>query len=72
MARLQKRPNQHMARIFGNLDPNPTERVRLRAEIDGLSDTESAHILGSFARVVEPLKMAALNAWRDVQTGWIQ
>ena len=57
---------------------DPTERARLRAELDalvahlyGLSETEFAHILGTFPLVAEPVKIAALNAWRDVQRGLI-
>jgi hypothetical protein len=57
---------------------DPTERARLRAELDGLiahlyglSEAEFAHILGTFPLVAEPTKIAALNAWRDVQTGLI-
>ncbi|MEX8503536.1 MAG: DNA methyltransferase [Leptothrix ochracea] len=55
-----------------------TERARLRAELDGLvahlyglSEAEFAHILGTFPLVAEPVKIAALNAWRDVQKGLI-
>ena len=55
---------------------DPTERAKLRAELDGLvahlyglTEAEFAHILGTFPLVAEPVKIAALNAWRDVQTG---
>ncbi len=58
---------------------DPTERARLRAELDGLvahlyglSEAEFAHILGTFPLVAEPVKIAALNAWRDVHRGVIQ
>ena len=58
---------------------DPTERARLRAELDGLvahlyglTETEFAHILGTFPLVAEPTKIAALNAWRDVESGLIQ
>jgi hypothetical protein len=57
---------------------DPTERARLRAELDGLvahlyglTEAEFAHILGTFPLVAEPTKIAALNAWRDVQRGLI-
>ena len=57
----------------------PAERARLRAELDGLvahlyglSETEFTHILGTFPLVPEPTKLAALNAWRDVERGLIQ
>ncbi len=57
---------------------DPTERARLRAELDGLvahlyglTEAEFAHILGTFPLVAEPVKIAALNAWRDVERGLI-
>jgi hypothetical protein len=57
---------------------DPTERARLRAEIDGLvahlyglSEAEFAHVLASFPLVPEPAKVAARNAFRDVQRGLI-
>jgi hypothetical protein len=57
---------------------DPTERARLRAELDGLvahlyglTEAEFAHILSTFPLVAEPTKIAALNAWRDVQKGLI-
>jgi hypothetical protein len=57
---------------------DPTERAKLRAELDGLvahlyglTEAEFAHILGTFPLVAEPTKIAALNAWRDVQKGLI-
>ena len=58
---------------------DPTERARLRAEIDGLvahlyglSEAEFSHILASFPLVPEPVKQAARNAYRDVERGLIQ
>ena len=58
---------------------DPAERARLRAELDGLvaylyglSEAEFLHILGTFPLVAEPIKVAALKAWRDVETGLIQ
>ena len=52
------------------------ERAQLRAELDGLiahlyglDEDEFAHILKTFPLVPEPAKVAALNAWRDVQKG---
>lgn len=58
---------------------DPSERARLRAELDGLvahlyglTEAEFAHILGTFPLVAEPVKVAALNAYRDVQRGLIQ
>jgi hypothetical protein len=57
---------------------DPAERARLRAEIDGLvthlyglSEVEFAHILASFPLVPEPAKLAARNAFRDVERGLI-
>lgn len=58
---------------------DPAERARLRAELDGLvahlyglSETEFAHVLTTFPLVPEPVKIAALNAYRDVERGLIQ
>ena len=55
------------------------ERARLRAELDGLvahlyglTESEFAHILGTFPLVAEPVKQAARNAYRDVERGLIQ
>ncbi|MGZ8244476.1 MAG: Eco57I restriction-modification methylase domain-containing protein [Methylomagnum sp.] len=56
-----------------------TERAQLRAELDGLiahlyglTEAEFAHILGAFPLVAEPVKIAALNAYRDVERGLIK
>jgi len=55
---------------------DPVERARLRAEIDGmvahlygLTEAEFTHILGTFPLVAEPVKVAAQNAYRDVERG---
>lgn len=57
---------------------DPAGRARLRAEIDGLvahlyglTDEEFLHILQTFPLVSEPEKVAAYNAYRDVQRGLI-
>ena len=57
----------------------PVARARLRAELDGmiahiygLTEVEFAHILNSFPLVPEPAKVAARNAWRDVERGLIK
>lgn len=57
----------------------PAEHVRLRAELDGLvahlyglTESEFAHILGTFPLVAEPVKVAALNAYRDVERGLVK
>jgi len=57
----------------------PFARARLRAELDGmiahlyeLTEVEFAHILHSFPLVPEPVKVAARNAWRDVERGLIK
>lgn len=54
-------------------------RGKLRAEIDGivahiygLTEQEFAHILGTFPLVPEPVKVAARNAYRDVERGLIR
>jgi hypothetical protein len=58
---------------------DPAERARLRAELDGLvahlyglTEEEFAHILGTFPLVDEAIKVAARNAYRDVERGLIQ
>ncbi|MFZ1643493.1 MAG: DNA methyltransferase [Candidatus Contendobacter sp.] len=58
---------------------DPIERARLRAELDGLiahlyglTEAEFAHILDTFPLVAEPVKIAALNAYRDVERGLIR
>jgi hypothetical protein len=58
---------------------DPTERARLRAELDGLvahlyglTETEFAHILSSFPLVAEPVKQAARNAYCDVERGLVK
>jgi hypothetical protein len=56
-----------------------TTRARLRAELDGLiahlyglTESEFAHILTTFPLVSEPVKLAARNAYRDVDLGLIK
>ncbi|MGH8017629.1 MAG: Eco57I restriction-modification methylase domain-containing protein, partial [Opitutaceae bacterium] len=55
------------------------DRARLRAEIDGLvahlyglTEEEFRHVLSTFPLVPEPVKLAAHNAWRDVQLGLVK
>jgi hypothetical protein len=62
---------------YGTTDP--TERAKLRAELDGLvahlyglSEEEFTHILGTFPLVAQPVKVAAHNAYRDVERGLIK
>jgi hypothetical protein len=57
---------------------DPTERARLRSELDGLvahlyglTEAEFVHILETFPLVAEPVKVAAHNAYRDVERGLI-
>ncbi len=57
---------------------DPPERSRLRAELDGLvahlyglTEEEFAYILTTFPLVPDPVKVAALNAYRDVERGLI-
>jgi len=57
---------------------DPVERARLRAELDGLiahlygiTEAEFAHILGTFPLVAESVKIAARNAYLDVERGLI-
>jgi hypothetical protein len=56
-----------------------TERATLRAELDGLiahlyglTEEEFAYILTTFPLVPDPVKVAALNAYRDVERGLIR
>ena len=58
---------------------DPTERAKLRAELDGLvahlyglSEEEFTHILETFPLVAQPVKVAAHNAYRDVERGLIK
>jgi hypothetical protein len=53
-------------------------RSELRAELDGLiahlyglTEEEFAHILSTFPLVPDPVKVAAQNAYRDVERGLI-
>jgi Alw26I/Eco31I/Esp3I family type II restriction m6 adenine DNA methyltransferase len=55
------------------------ERARLRAELDGLvahlyglTEKEFAYILTTFPLVPEPVKVAAQNAYRDVERGLVK
>ena len=55
-----------------------TERAKLRAELDGLiahlyglTEEEFAYILATFPLVPDPVKVAAQNAYRDVERGLI-
>jgi Eco57I restriction-modification methylase len=55
------------------------ERFRLRAELDGLAahvygltEEEFAHILATFPLVPDPVRVAAQNAYRDVERGLIK
>ena len=63
---------------YKNGTTDPTERARLRAELDGLiahlyglTEEEFAHILTTFPLVPDPVKVAAQNAYRDVERGLI-
>ncbi|MEI8323929.1 MAG: DNA methyltransferase [Betaproteobacteria bacterium] len=75
---LKPNPSTSSGRTeYGATDP--TERARLRAELDGLvahlyglNEEEFVHILGSFPLVPQPVKVAAHNAYRDVERGLIQ
>ena len=58
---------------------DPSERARLRAELDGLiahlyglTEIEFSHILATFPLVAEPIKVAAQNAYRDVERGIVR
>jgi hypothetical protein len=56
-----------------------TMRASLRAELDarvahlyGMSEAEFTHILSTFPLVSEPMKVATLNAYRDLERGVLQ
>jgi hypothetical protein len=58
---------------------DPVKRSVLRAELDGLvahlyglTEAEFAHILSTFPLVPDPVKVAAQNAYRDVERGLIK
>lgn len=55
------------------------ERAQLRAELDGLiahlyglTEAEFAHVLSTFPIVPDPVKVAAQNAYRDVERGLVR
>lgn len=48
------------------------ERAKLRVELDGLTDSEFAHILTSFPPVPDSVKIAAKNAYRDAERGLLR
>ncbi len=77
LRQAQDGPSSGRTVEYGTTDPN--ERARLRAELDGLvahlyglTEAEFVHILGTFPLVPQPVKVAAHNAYRDVQRGLIQ
>jgi len=56
-----------------------TGRAQLRAELDGLiahlyglTESEFAHVLSTFPLVPDPVKVAAQNAYRDVERGLVR
>ncbi|HKI19240.1 MAG TPA: hypothetical protein VKA15_15245 [Isosphaeraceae bacterium] len=56
-----------------------TGRGQLRAELDGLiahlyglTESEFAHVLSTFPLVPDPVKVAAQNAYRDVERGLVR
>jgi hypothetical protein len=58
---------------------DPVERAKLRAELDGLiahlyglTEEEFAYILTTFPLVPDPVKIAAHNAYRNVEKGLIK
>jgi hypothetical protein len=66
-------------KTYKNGVTDPVERARLRAELDGiiahlyeLTEEEFAYILTTFPLVPEPVKLAARNAYRDVERGLIK
>jgi hypothetical protein len=72
-----KKAKGKSAEIVGVTDE--AERAKLRAELDGiiahlydLTEAEFTHILSTFPIVPDPVKQAALNAYRDVERGLIK
>lgn len=60
-------------------DGEPVARAKLRAELDGmiahlygLTEEEFAHVLSTFPVVADPVKVAARNAFRDVERGLVK
>lgn len=58
---------------------DPVERAKLRAELDGLiahlyrlTEDEFAYILTTFPLVPDPVKIAAHNAYRNVEKGLVK
>ena len=51
---------------------NFAELDGLIAHLYGLTEGEFAHVLATFPLVAEPLKIAAQNAYRDVERGLIR
>ncbi len=58
---------------------DPIKRAQLRAELDGLvahlyglTEFEFAHVLSTFPLLPDPAKVAAQNAYRDVERGLIK
>ncbi|MCA0267894.1 MAG: putative DNA binding domain-containing protein [Bacteroidetes bacterium] len=58
---------------------DPAERARLRAELDGLvahlyglTEAEFAHVLATFPLVAQPVKDAALQAYRAAEAGTLE
>ncbi len=66
-----------MPRVFDNIDQRllPILRAELNGQIAhlySLTETEFAHILNTFSLVTEPVEVAALNAYRDVERGLLK
>ena len=71
---LSNRPQQAIRGVS-----DPAQRAQLRAELDGiiahiygLSEEEFSYVLSTFPLVGEPVKAAALEAYRDVERGVVR
>jgi hypothetical protein len=71
------RTRRDASSTFGATDP--AERAKLRAELDalvahlyGLTEAEFAYILTTFPLVPDPVKIAAHNAFRNVERGLVK
>jgi hypothetical protein len=70
-------PRRDVSSTFGATDA--AERAKLRAELDGLvahlyglTEDEFAYILTTFPLVPDPVKIAAHNAYRNIEKGLIK
>ena len=62
-----------VCRVLVGMQRPPYEEIReLYRHLYGLTEDEFTHILGTFPLVPQPVKVAAHDAYRDVERGLIQ